>query len=116
MPRTIKAILFDLDNTLYDASAGLQEVGDRRITAWIMERLGMPHDEADALRLRTWRQYGTTARGLEVEYGLPPQPLYEHAVAAIDPGEHLAPWPELARMLGGLRAGCSEACGRTATS
>ena len=104
MPRVIRAILFDLDNTLYDASAGLQEVGDRRITAWIMERLGVAHEVADALRVRTWREYGTTARGLEVEYGLQQAPLYEHAINQIEPGEHIGPWPELDAMLARLQA------------
>lgn len=104
MTRTINAILFDLDNTLYDAGAGLQEAGDERITCWIMERLGLSHDEAGELRLRTWREHGTTARGLEVEFGLPPAPLYEYAISALEPAEYLAPWPELDAMLGCLRA------------
>lgn len=106
MPRTLNAILFDLDNTLYDARAGLQEAGDERITCWIMERLGLSHDEATELRLRTWREHGTTARGLEVEFGLPPAPLYEHAISALQPADYLAPWPALDAMLGHLRADC----------
>lgn len=99
MPRTIQAILFDLDNTLYDASAGLQRVVDERITQWIMDNLGLPFAEADDLRVRTWRQYGTTAKGLEAEYGLPPKPLYDWAVSQVEPAGYLEPSPELSGML-----------------
>lgn len=104
MPRIINAILFDLDNTLYDAQAGLQEAGDERITCWIMERVGLSHDEANELRLRTWREHGTTARGLELEFGLPSASLYEHAISALEPADYLAPWPALDAMLSRLRA------------
>lgn len=106
MARELKAILFDLDNTLYDASRGLQEAGDRRITAYIMRELGLPHNEADALRTRTWRQYGTTARGLQAEYGLPPKPLYDWAISQLEPAEYLYPEPRLAAMLASFEAGC----------
>lgn len=106
MARELKAILFDLDNTLYDASRGLQEAGDRRITAYIMRELGLPHDEADALRTRTWREYGTTARGLEAEYGLIPAALYDWAISLLEPAEYLTPDPALADMLSGFTASC----------
>lgn len=98
----IRAILFDLDNTLYDAEAGLQDEGDRRITRWIMEQLGLPRDEADELRLRTWKQYGTTASGLEAEYGMDARGLYAATISQINPAEYLDPWPELNAMLAAL--------------
>jgi putative hydrolase of the HAD superfamily len=106
MPRILRAILFDLDNTLYDASVGLQAVGDERITQWIMRTLNLSREDADALRLRTWREYGTTAKGLEAEFGLPPKPLYDEAISAIEPREYLQPSPELEAMLSRLRADC----------
>jgi len=106
MDRTINAILFDLDNTLYDARAGLQEVGDRNITDWIVERLGISRPEADELRLRTWREYGTTAKGLEMEYGINGRELYEATISSINPAEVLAPWPELEQMLRRLSVDC----------
>jgi putative hydrolase of the HAD superfamily len=106
MPRFLHAILFDLDNTLYDASLGLQEAGDVRITTWIMDHLGLPHPEADALRIRTWRQYGTTARGLQAEFGVHPKALYDWAISLIEPSDYLVPNPALAVMLAGLTASC----------
>jgi len=104
--RRLRAILFDLDNTLYDAGEGLQWLGDVRIRQWIEARLGLSEEEADALRVRTWRQYGTTARGLEAEYGLAQAPFYEETIGQIDPREHIRPDPELAAMLEQLTADC----------
>jgi putative hydrolase of the HAD superfamily len=104
--RRLRAILFDLDNTLYDAGAGLQDLGDVRIRQWIERRLGLSEEEADLLRVRTWRQYGTTARGLEAEFGIPQAPFYEETIGQIDPREHIRPNPELAAMLAQLTAAC----------
>lgn len=104
--RRLRAILFDLDNTLYDAGEGLQGLGDVRIRQWIEARLGLTKEDADALRVRTWRQYGTTARGLEAEFGLPQAPFYEETIGRIDPHEHIRPDVELARMLAELKADC----------
>lgn len=106
MPRVLRAILFDLDNTLYDASLGLQDAGDERITDWIVDHLGLPRREADELRRRTWREYGTTARGLEIEYGVQPARLYHETISQLEPGQYLQPWPELAQMLDSLTADC----------
>lgn len=102
MARVLKAILFDLDNTLYHPATGLQEAGDRRFNAWIVNNLGLSADEADALRVRTWRQYGATARGLQAEYGVDPRIVYEYAVDRLEPKLYLRPQPDLARMLAGL--------------
>jgi len=95
----IEAILFDLDKTLYPADVGLQEQGDERITSFLCDRLGLDRPQADALRLRLWRRYGTTARGLQVEYGVPQQELYAYAIDALQPADFLAPDPALADML-----------------
>jgi len=102
MKPTIDAILFDLDNTLYDARAGLQDEGDRRIALWIMEALGLPREEADELRVRTWKQYGTTAQGLLAEHGIPPHVMYERCISPIDPTPYISPSPELDGMLADL--------------
>lgn len=104
--RRLRAILFDLDNTLYDAGAGLQGLGDVRIRQWIERRLGLSEEEADALRVRTWRQYGTTARGLEVEFGIPQASFYQETIGQIDPREHIRSDPALAAMLAQLSADC----------
>jgi len=102
MSQLLRAILFDLDNTLYHPDCGLQEAGDRRFNRWIAENLGMSPAQADALRVRTWRQYGATARGLQAEFGVDPREVYEYAVNGLAPDLHLQPWPELGEMLARL--------------
>jgi putative hydrolase of the HAD superfamily len=59
---TIRAILFDLDNTLYPASSGVMQQLDRRIGEYVQERLGLSSDEATALKRHYYATYGTTLR------------------------------------------------------
>ena len=104
MNRTLTAILFDLDQTLYAPETGLLQAGDCRITDYLARRLQMPPEQADAERRRLWRQYGTTARGAEIEYGIPQRELYIHSLEDLDPGEYLCRDEALERMLHGLPA------------
>jgi len=66
-------IVVDLDNTLYAADNGVFARMDKRMTAFICHALDMGHVEADALRVRYWRQYGTTLRGLVLHHGIEPE-------------------------------------------
>jgi putative hydrolase of the HAD superfamily len=65
---TIRAILFDLDNTLYPASSGVMQTIDRRIGEYVQHRLGIPEAEASKLRHHLYTTYGTTLRGLQQFY------------------------------------------------
>lgn len=98
----IEVVLFDLDNTLYPPSSGLLEAGDALITAFIADRLGLPGAEADELRRRLWREYGTTARGLEIEHGVAQGELYEAGIERLKVADYLRPEPALAAMLSAL--------------
>lgn len=62
---SIRAMLFDLDNTLYPASSGLMQQMDRRIGEYVQQRLGLPEPEASQIRNRYYTTYGTTLRGLQ---------------------------------------------------
>lgn len=62
--------LFDLDNTLHDASQAVFGRLNRSMTDYIVQHLGMPHDEADRLRMHYWRRYGATLLGLEKHHGI----------------------------------------------
>ncbi len=66
---SIRAILFDLDNTLYPASSGVMEQIDRRIGEYVQQRLGLGAEEAQAVRRHFYTTYGTTLRGLQQRYG-----------------------------------------------
>lgn len=66
-------IVIDLDNTLYAADNGVFSRMDKRMTAFISNALDIQHTEANALRIRYWRQYGTTLRGLVLHHGVEPE-------------------------------------------
>ena len=68
----IRTWIFDLDNTLYPPEAALFAQIETRMTAWVMRELGLPHAEADRLRVDYWRRYGTTLAGLMREHGISP--------------------------------------------
>lgn len=102
--RTLTAVLFDLDHTLYQPACGLMEAGDRRLTEFLARRLGLSWGEADALRERLWRQYGTTALGAERELGIPQLEIYEYVQGGLEPASFLTPDPAVATMLAGLEA------------
>ena len=102
--RIITTILFDLDQTLYAPGTGLLQAGDCRITDFLAHRLQMPREHADELRQRLWREYGTTARGGEIEFGIPQREMYVDSFEGFDPAQYLCPDEPLARMLEGLDA------------
>lgn len=62
--------LFDLDNTLHDAGRAVFGRLNRSMTDYIEQHLGMPREQADALRLHYWRRYGATLLGLERHHGV----------------------------------------------
>lgn len=66
--------VFDLDNTLYPPQTRLFDQISLRMTAWVMETLGVDRAEADRLRDDYWRRYGTTLAGLMDEHGVDPGP------------------------------------------
>ena len=62
--------LFDLDNTLHDAShAAFGEI-HVAMTDYMVRHLELPHDEAWALRQHYWKHYGATLLGLVRHHGV----------------------------------------------
>lgn len=62
--------LFDLDNTLHDASASAFAHVNASMTGYIVEHLGVDEAGADALRRDYWRRYGATLLGLVRHHGV----------------------------------------------
>jgi putative hydrolase of the HAD superfamily len=62
--------LFDLDNTLHDASRAVFWRLNGSMTDYIEAHLGLPRDQADQLRVHYWRRYGATLLGLERHHGI----------------------------------------------
>ena len=62
--------LFDLDNTLHNASAASFRGIDRGMTDYIERELGLGRDEANALRAHYLHRYGATLLGLVRHHGV----------------------------------------------
>lgn len=62
--------LFDLDNTLHDASHASFGPTNEAMTQYIVDHLGLPHGEASALRQHYWLHYGATMLGLVRHHGV----------------------------------------------
>ena len=56
--------LFDLDNTLHDASSSAMPAMTAAMGDFIQRELGLSKDESDALRWRYFQRYGATLLGL----------------------------------------------------
>lgn len=65
--------VFDLDNTLYPASANLFAQIDVRMAAFIGQLLDLSPEAARALQKRYFREHGTTLRGLMDSHGVAPR-------------------------------------------
>lgn len=103
--------VFDLDNTLYPPSARLFDLIEVRMTAWVMQALGVERAEADRLRAHYWHTHGTTLAGLMREHDVDPAPYLEdvHDISL----ESLLPDPALAariRALPGRRIVYTNGC------
>jgi putative hydrolase of the HAD superfamily len=66
-------IFFDLDDTLYPASAGLWEAIKERMNLYMRERMGFNPSEIAQVREKYYLQYGTTLRGLQANHTIDAQ-------------------------------------------
>ena len=57
--------LFDLDNTLHNADAGVFYTINRAMTAYLGEALNLDEAAASDLRQDYWHRYGATLAGLQ---------------------------------------------------
>jgi putative hydrolase of the HAD superfamily len=72
MNARIDTWVFDLDNTLYSASAGVFSQIDARMKAFISRQLGLSLAEAYALQKKYFHAHGTTLRGLMLNHDTQP--------------------------------------------
>jgi putative hydrolase of the HAD superfamily len=68
----IKTIFFDLDDTLYPRSSGIWPTIGKRIEQFMHLKLGLSLEEIPALRRCLFKTYGTTLRGLQMDYQIDP--------------------------------------------
>jgi putative hydrolase of the HAD superfamily len=90
----IRNWIFDLDNCLYPASAGLFELIDERMGAYIQRLLDCDPTEARRVQKHHFHTHGTTLAGLMKEHGVDPEDFLSdvHAIPLdrIDCDERLA--------------------------
>ncbi len=70
--------LFDLDNTLHDASPHIFPHINRDMTAYVAKALQVSTGEADRLRVDYWQRYGATLTGMMRHHGTDPHHFLWH--------------------------------------
>ena len=88
-PRAQRAWLFDLDNTLHNASPHIFPHIHRAMAAYIHEHLGLSEADAAHLRQTYWHRYGATLLGMMRHHGIDPRHFLWHTHQ----------FPELERMV-----------------
>jgi putative hydrolase of the HAD superfamily len=91
-------IFFDLDETLYPASCGLWPAIKERINLYMRERLDFTPEQIEILRVKYFREYGTTLRGLQANHNVSEED-YLAFVHDLPLEEYLQPDAELRAML-----------------
>ncbi len=77
-PTEIDTWIFDLDNTLYSASADMHARVDELLRDFVAEFLGVDHKQARVIQKDYFRQHGLTLRGLMIHHGLDPRAYVEY--------------------------------------
>ena len=96
-------VLFDLDDTLYPAGAGLMREISTRITRYVAEHLRISLDAADALRREYYLRYGSAVRALVTQHQLDLADFLAFA-HDVDVERYLAPDADLDCLLGCIQA------------
>jgi putative hydrolase of the HAD superfamily len=87
--------LFDLDNTLHNASAAIFPHINRLMTRYVAQTLQTSEQEASELRVKYWHQYGATLLGLVRHHDI----QAHHFLRATHQFDHLAAMIEAERGL-----------------
>ena len=70
--------VFDLDDTLHNASAHVFPHINRSMTSYLMTHLGLDEAAAGELRRHYWQRYGATLHGLMRHHGTDPKHFLHH--------------------------------------
>ncbi len=90
--------VIDLDNTLYAADNGVFARMDEKMVCYIQRELGVGREEANVLRVKYWKQYGSTLKGLMQHHGHEAEPFLFEA-HDVDAHELLSPHDALRDVL-----------------
>lgn len=95
----ISYLLFDLDNTLYSSSFGLEKAVGERMRQFTARFLGVSVEEAVRRRQERIGRYGTTLEWLMAEEGLTDVDAYYRAIHPEGEEENLYPDPRVRTFL-----------------
>ncbi|MGB4572275.1 MAG: HAD-IA family hydrolase [Rectinemataceae bacterium] len=95
----LRAMLFDLDNTLYSESTGMEDGVVLRMNDFVASWLGVSHEEGIRLRREGVRRYGTSLEWLIKEKGFKDTEVYLQAVHPEGEEWCIRPDPELGLLL-----------------
>jgi putative hydrolase of the HAD superfamily len=70
--------IFDLDNTLHDASPHIFPHINRSMTAYLQQHLGLDEEAAGKLRMYYWERYGATLSGMIKHHATDPEHFLWH--------------------------------------
>jgi putative hydrolase of the HAD superfamily len=70
--------IFDLDNTLHDASAHIFPHINRSMTAYLQQHLQLEEQAANDLRIEYWQRYGATLSGMMKHHATDPDHFLWH--------------------------------------
>jgi putative hydrolase of the HAD superfamily len=70
--------IFDLDNTLHNATPYIFPHINRSMTAYLQQHLGLDERAAGELRVRYWQHYGATLSGMMKHHGTDPEHFLWH--------------------------------------
>ena len=96
---SISHLIFDLDDTLYPPGNGLWDEIGERINRFMIERIGIDPAQVNDVRRQYYQTYGTSLRGLMINYPQMSPDDYLAFVHAVDIGRYLGPDPALDSML-----------------
>jgi putative hydrolase of the HAD superfamily len=95
----LKVILFDLDETLYPRASSLMNVIGKRIEHYVTDVIGVDPEQAEELRRRWRRTYGTALRGMMEEGWAVDVDDYLRYVHDVPLEGYIKPQPEVRAML-----------------
>jgi putative hydrolase of the HAD superfamily len=70
--------VFDLDNTLHNATPHIFPHINRSMTAYLQQHLGLDEQAASELRVHYWQRYGATLSGMMKHHGTDPEHFLWH--------------------------------------
>lgn len=95
---------FDVDNTLYRRSTGIQELMQDAIYSYVRNELSIPPGTARHIMGSYYKQYGLMAAGLVRNFGVDPARYNSMVDDSLDIGEVLQPDLQLRKVLLDLKA------------